>query len=669
MVLGLFLAVVISAPAPSPSPAREVRCPHFVASPSAPPASPTPTPWQCESWVAFAPSIVHAQNNPGGVASAPAPVLPVQIDAGLGLASGLALHVSGFDRMPGAIGSTITSLSQLAPLDATYTIKVNCMLCRTLTQHMENLATQANIQPGNLPNNVPTNANLFTSILDLTTVAPANVSADVAWNFALTSQPTIPTALAGVARGTTPTGTMFDDGFLILQTPLSGDGRLQGSIAQTVTNHVTPAMPATNAVPAMAAVSTHASDSVLTLATTPGKDAWSSPITLQFGTQATAAGQTINVMQQYQHSAKHDVPNEWNLLLNGDIGDFDLLTSYVSRGVNFAPPDQASADALPGLHGFASDANAFLPIGKANGEPLSLDLNGYSYSDALPRYRNLAAALTVPLSLSLATCTPRPVYMTGIVLKASRGFIAANQASSAVATTALPDSLGGTALIPQSAVEADLAAAGGTFSTSQGYSGVRWSLSAGLATRWTAECNVLGIASPCASVHHNQFTLNTFVDSPIAFVSASLGPATLSTGIFATANDSDAPTPHSGPGGFVNKSGWNIAGAFQPIALANDTCARIMLTASNTVPPPDVFSTLPGTSLNISGFVELASPSRAPFSIFAGAAHTIQNLSTPTFQMPGSFASNIVSTVTYAVKLSFGSERYRYHLQRNCPAA
>lgn len=549
-----------------------------------------------------------------------------------------------------------------------------CALCFPVTAHQETFATQTELQPPTAP--LPQQAQLFSSPIDLINLMPASFGADVTLNADEDRDGTEPGLLIGTARGTA-NGVAFDDAYAVARSApnrytdpskqTTAARQWVFSLAATTANHVP--VPANDA----------RQDLVGTVLYQPVFTDTEKALTMfQAGTHGIAQGQTVNIMQLIQHRRVSLTSEQqpWDLLAPGSVGDYKVAGYYTARGINFVPADGTPGDALVGLHGLSGEStyNVRSPFATKAFvfEPMILDLSAWRFGDGHSRYENAAATITVPMSPHIRGETEQQVSLFGLVMKASRGFVAASAASAAVASTPLTDAGGGAAQIPQSSFELDGAIAGGAFSpgsekpSTGKLHGTDWSVQAGYAIRTDAVCLLIA-TPPCGPVHHNQLTFNAAIQGSRGFLTVALGPATLPSSAARLATNPNASAPRTF-GDFVNHNSWNAqAGVHILSSVPSGVCTTAVASASNTAPPPELTTALPGTSLNVGGFVEVVPlRSSTPLAIFVGAAHSIANTAQPAFGSATTLGSKYVSTVTYAAKISFGSEGYRNHLRRNC---
>ena len=282
---------------------------------------------------------------------------------------------------------------------------------------------------------------------------------------------------------------------------------------------------------------------------------------------------------------------------------------------------------------------------------MRIDLAGWSFGDVVPRYQNLAASVT---ELIL------PGF--GISAKASRGFIAASAASANFAGVPLTDAQGGQAQIPQSTVAFNVAFGGGHFADTQ-YPGAQWSLAAGYAVATQAACNA-GIP-PCYSSRYGQVTASVSLVGGEGFLNFALGPANVAVHPGAISQNQDAATT-SQFGDFLNKNTWNGSAGYHVLNdLKTGVCNSIVLSASNTAAAPDIVAEVPGTAVSLAAYAEIV-PLRSyiPIVGFIGVAHQIQNINMMSSLLnAASLGNQPVSTVTYALSISIGTEHYRNALR------
>jgi hypothetical protein len=560
-------------------------------------------------------------------------------------------QVSAFDRLPGSFAAANAGISQLSiPASSSPSNWFQCALCQSLTGQQDGYVTQAALQPG-APSGLPAQAVLFETAVDLAAVAPASFSADLFLNTTKATMGKANSAFLGYSHGYSASATGFNDGYVIYSMPMN-DGIFL-SLAYATAYHV-PA-PSPSAAPPL-----HTSDVVATITVPSNVSATLlAPTTIQIGSQFTPGGHTIGLIQQIARTQSQDT-NPYDLVIPGRANDYNASVEYLDRGTSFAPPDTGVADLLAGLHGFAGSAT-YLPrapiydrnLDPLRTQPMSVSLSGYHFADGAPRFSNLSASVAVPIRNGF--------QITG---QASLGYIAASAASTNFSAAALTDAAGGTARIPQSNVEFDVGYATGQYDrNTKAFPGLSWGAQLGLANQSQAECNITLTATPCAAERASHFTYNSFVAGPAGFFSLSVGPALLPVAGLGTSSNADATTPHQF-GSFINHTSYSVTAAVHVPSLQPKICNSIIVTANNTTPPPEIAVARPTTGSSVSAYFEaLSLDTPSIVALFAGVSHTTSNVAQPTFGSPN---VQFVSTVTYALKLSVGTEGYRYNLRNSC---
>ena len=258
----------------------------------APVPSPTPISTTCDGWVSGGWPDVHTQNSPqNAVSPTPRPATIPNMNGSISVAENLKFQASGYDRTPGNFLSATNAVDKLTIPD--YAFGNNwfaCSLCQPITGQNQPLASQARLAPQNGPG-VPPQAQLFSTVMDLTKLAPATWSAALVSNLDPWVEQKHNAGVAGLAQGyTAATNTYFSDGYFEYQiSPFAvGDPKsnqtVQLSLAGAETNHQAPTS------------FTHATDWVGSAIYDWSNGNTAIAAITQFGTQGMAGGQTFNLL-------------------------------------------------------------------------------------------------------------------------------------------------------------------------------------------------------------------------------------------------------------------------------------------------------------------------------------------------------------------------------------
>jgi hypothetical protein len=590
------------------------------------------------------------------------------------------IFATGYDRMPGTFAAATSSAvnAPLPPIIAPQGMWFGCALCQGAPAQQQSFATLNSIQLPVSPG-LPQSAVLFENTIDLTTLAQARFATNLGINTDTSPEPdpskpiAPPGLLFGSAAGFAPAGYRFDDQYLVFMQPLPNQFAL--TVADTLVNHGP--LPASTAAPVRQndLIGTLSWNRNVDLTTDPNvlKVQFNAPVIVQYGLQSTANGTNLDIAQQF--TLKHvprvwtipGVVNElaqpWDLIAPGRPMDLLASIEYVDRESAFLPPDAIAADSLAGLHGFAGNLTIRLrePLQTNPEKTLSLSASSWSFADSFPRTSNLSLRVAAPFGDDFQ-----------VIGNASRGSIATSLASAAAFAVPLADTAGGAAPLGQSNVEFDIGyahgsltyadpnhAAGGTFTTS-------WGSTFGVANQVGPECNVQLTILPCGWTRHRQVTAMAFVAGPDGFVTFNTSPSTLQSADGSLALNAGSTTPQNITS-FVNRTTWALTGGVHLPQLLNDTCNQIVVAATNAPTPSELAIAQPGQTFSFTAFTEIV-PLRSPvpLALFAGVAHSIANNATPVAGMPSSASPMFASTVTYAFKLTIGTEPgFRYNARDN----